>query len=169
LVRQARSPWFYADLGVPDTPEGRFEAITLHTFLIIHRLNQENRRTSELSQQLFDVLFGDMDSGLREMGVGDVGVGKRLKRMIQDFYGRAAAYEQAIKTGGEELKLALARNVLGNTAKSGSPALEAALAVYVREQITVLSGQDLNDLLRGEVSFGPPPETAPCIIAAGPK
>lgn len=160
LVRQARSPRFYSELGVPDTPEGRFELIILHTFLIIHRLNQDNRQTGELSQQLFDVLFGDMDSGLREMGVGDVGISKRLKRMVQDFYGRAAAYEEAAKSGGDELESALGRNILGDPAPGVPPGSAAALAAYVRKQMARLSGQDLSELLRGKISFGPPFESA---------
>jgi len=156
LVQRARSPIFFNELGIPDTPEGRFEVIVLHAFLLIHRLNQDSSQTSELSQQLFDVLFGDMDSALREMGVGDVGVGKRLKKMVQSFYGRAAAYEEAVGAGGMGLKEALQRNLYGleNTTTGPVEVLEA----YVNEQIRHLSGLETQALLEGKVEYGPPPQ-----------
>ena len=93
LVRQARDPVFYLHLGVPDTPDGRFDMIILHAFLVIRRLKAEHERTVGLAQAIFDLMFADMDQNLREMGVGDLGVSKRIKGMAEACYGRTVAYE----------------------------------------------------------------------------
>lgn len=154
LVDQARSPEFYTVMAVPDTPEGHFDLILLHIFLIMNRLNHDLERTSELSQCLFDVMFGDMDTSLREMGVGDIGVGKRIKRMVQDFYGRVAAYEDGLNSTGDALKMALERNIYGP--QRPQPDEIEALETYVIREWKQLKAQDLGDLIRGRVSFGPP-------------
>jgi cytochrome b pre-mRNA-processing protein 3 len=100
LVAQARDPWFYGELGVPDTVEGRFEMIALHGFIVLNRLKLEKRDGSPLAEQLgqaiFDLMFADMDRNLREMGVGDLGIAKRVKALIKGFYGRIKAYEEGL-------------------------------------------------------------------------
>ena len=90
VVAQARQVVFYRDLGVPDTVDGRFELIVLHMVLLLRRLNREGDDGAALRQALFDVLLDDMDRSLREMGVGDLGVGRRVKAMGKAFYGRDA-------------------------------------------------------------------------------
>ena len=85
IVERARDPQFYKELGVPDTVDGRFEMVALHTFLVLRRLKPEAGGESDISQALFDVMFEDMDSSLREMGAGDMGIGKRVKAMVQAF------------------------------------------------------------------------------------
>ena len=82
-MAQARQPGFYRDCGVPDSVDGRFELIALHTFLVLHRLKADATDTEALGQALFDVMFQDMDQSLRELGAGDLGVGPRVKRMAQ--------------------------------------------------------------------------------------
>lgn len=154
LVNQARRPEFYVDMAVPDTPEGRFDLILLHVFLLMNRLNDDPDRTAELSQCLFDVMFGDMDTSLREMGVGDIGVGKRIKRMVQDFYGRVTAYEEALHSGGDGLKLALERNIYGTPPPQ--PVEISALEAYVAREWEQLKAQSLDQIVLGQVSFGPP-------------
>src|SRR5262245_48094906 len=91
-IAQARQPVFYAGLRVPDTVDGRFELVALHVFLILQRLKSEPEATP-FAQALFDTMFADMDRNLREMGVGDLSVGKKVKAMAQGLYGRIAAYE----------------------------------------------------------------------------
>jgi cytochrome b pre-mRNA-processing protein 3 len=91
IVAQARAPVFFAGFGVPDTFDGRFELIALHGYLVLNRLKAEGPRMAELAQELFDVMFADFDRGLREMGVGDLGVGRQVKTMAQAFYGRIGA------------------------------------------------------------------------------
>ena len=87
IVERARRPAFYAALGVPDTLDGRFELVALHAVLVIRRLNAAHERTQEFAQELFDALFADMDRALREMGTGDLSVGKQVKRMAQELFG----------------------------------------------------------------------------------
>ena len=98
IVTQAREPLFYRDLGVPDTVNGRFDLLLLHLWLVLRRLKSAEGGTA-LSQALFDHFCNDMDDNLREMGVGDLTVPKRMQAFGEAFYGRTAAYDLAL-TGG---------------------------------------------------------------------
>ena len=113
IVAAARHPQAYAEWGVPDNIDGRFDMISLHAFLILDRLKGS---AQGFRQNLVDELFHDMDRSLREMGVGDVSVGKKVRRMAEVFYGRAAAYDRALIEGAEALRLAVARNVFADGA-----------------------------------------------------
>src|SRR5512144_834346 len=96
IVEQSRLPVFYSELGVRDTPDGRYDMIIAHMILVLRRLKGAPSETRELAQALFDLMFADMDQNLREMGVGDLAVGKRVKNMAKAFYGRLAAYDAAL-------------------------------------------------------------------------
>src|SRR5712672_4439400 len=111
IVTQAREPLFYRDLGVPDTVNGRFDLLVLHLWMVLHRL-KSMEGAAELSQALFDHFCDDMDANLREMGVGDLAVPKRMQAFGEAFYGRAAAYEQALVSGSAALAQALCKNIL---------------------------------------------------------
>lgn len=158
-VTQARSPRFYSDLGVPDTVDGRFEMIALHVFLILDRMSGKSEAASDMAQRLFDLMFADMDQSLREMGVGDLSVGKKIKVMAQAFYGRSAAYREALAKDEAALAEALKRNVF----PGGEPdrAQLAALAAYVKREHDALAGQGLEPLLEGRAAFGAAPGLAP--------
>ena len=158
LVAQARRPEFYRACGVPDTLDGRFELIALHAFLILRRLKQEHDRTAGLAQNLFDTFFLDMDRSLRELGVGDLGVGRRVRAMAEGLYGRIAAYEAGLADGAEELAAALERNLFGTIA--ASPRSVQAMVGYLRREAEELERQQTGTLLRGQVRFGPPPSGA---------
>jgi cytochrome b pre-mRNA-processing protein 3 len=162
-VAQARQPEFYARCGVPDSLDGRFELIALHVFLVLHRLKRDHPESAALAQAVFDHMFHDMDQNLREMGAGDLGVGRRVKAMIQGLYGRIAAYEAGLGQGGDGLSAALRRNVYGTAAPSLAD-LEA-LTAYVRRQTIALAEQSYERLAAGQVAFGAPPAPGP----AGPK
>ena len=104
-VAQARQPLFYAEHGVPDSVDGRFDLIVMHVFLLLRPLSklaeqdgdvELQARAGNISQALFDTMFGDMDRSLREMGVSDIAVGKRVKHMAKAFYGRVAAYDEGL-------------------------------------------------------------------------
>src|SRR4051795_13068156 len=111
-VAAARDPYLYATLGVPDTLDGRFDAVGLHVYLVIRRLNTSPAPGPELAQAVFDAMFSDMDVNLREMGVGDLSVGKRVRTMWEAFHGRAVAYDAAMDAGDPAaMELALTRNV----------------------------------------------------------
>jgi cytochrome b pre-mRNA-processing protein 3 len=124
IVTQAREPIFYRDLGVPDTVNGRFDLLLLHLWLLLRRLrtvqsvNQganQGQGATELSQALFDRFCEDMDDNLREMGIGDQTVPKRMRAFGEAFYGRVQAYDQAIDGGGEALAAAICKNILNGT------------------------------------------------------
>ena len=143
-VAQARQPVFYAEREVPDTVDGRFDMLVLHVFLLLHRLGGEGREMKGVTQDLFDLMFADMDRSLREMGVSDMSVGKRVKEMARAFYGRVDAYEPVL--GDEEkLKEALARNLYRGSAVSG--AALAAMAHYIRTQAAALSALDVAQIV----------------------
>jgi len=138
-VAQARLPVFYAEREVPDTVDGRFDLLVLHVFLLLHRLGEEGRETKRLNQDLFDLMFADMDRSLREMGVSDMSVGKRVKEMARAFYGRVDAYEPVLNDKAK-LEEALARNLYrGIEVKQSSL---AAMAHYIQTQVAALAALD---------------------------
>ena len=151
IVAQARSAAFYTRYGVPDTVEGRFELIVLHLVLILSRLGHDEDVGRRLGQQLFDAFCCDMDDNLREMGVGDLAVPKKMRGFGEAFYGRQAAYVAAIAAPDQrELEKALARNIFpGN----GSDANAALLARYTRAAERQLEAQDEREMLSGAVAF----------------
>ncbi len=153
IVAQARRAEFYTACGVPDTLDGRFEMVVLHTFLVLHQLKRLD--AEDLAQALFDTMFMDMDENLREIGVGDLSVGKRVKQMVSAFYGRVAAYESGLDAKEGVLEAALERNLYG-TVEAKVAAL-AAMAAYLRREATALTEQDTRTIAAGLVSFGPPP------------
>ncbi|UPG71475.1 ubiquinol-cytochrome C chaperone [Roseomonas gilardii subsp. gilardii] len=167
-VAAARAPSLFGTIGVPDTLEGRFDAIALHVALLVHRLRHDpDPRGRELAQAVFDAMFADMDLNLREMGVGDMSIGRRVKTMWEAFHGRARAYEAALEAMGaagtadsapleeaplEEapLKEALARNIWRGEAPEGAPALLAARACRIA---AALSARRIDDLAAGRLDL----------------
>jgi cytochrome b pre-mRNA-processing protein 3 len=160
IVDHARQPGFFLERGVPDTLDGRFELLALHVFLVLHRLKGHAGAAADFAQALFDTMFADLDRGLREMGAGDLGVGRRVKAMATGFYGRIAAYEQGLSEaapGGDgaatALAAALRRNLFGTVSPSDEQV--AAMAAYTRRQAAALAAQPLATLLAGEVAIAP--------------
>jgi cytochrome b pre-mRNA-processing protein 3 len=154
-VAQARAPAFYQAYAVPDTVNGRLEMVMLHAVLVLLRLEGEAAPLRALGQELFDRFCRDMDDSMREMGVGDLAVPRRMRRIGSAFYGRLAAYRAALAAPGDgPLAAALERNVFG-----GPAAGEAAfrLATYMRAAARRLAAQD--GFARGEFAF-PDPEQA---------
>ena len=152
-VAQARKPEFYTGLGVPDTIDGRFDLLVLHVHLLCRRLARDGEEGAGMAQALFDAMFRDLDRNLREMGVSDPGVPRRIKAMGQAYYGRVAAYEGALKGDDASLADALARNVLGTVPEVSPPAEAAALASYVRAAVAALDGAERGALLGGRWAF----------------
>jgi len=162
IVEQARRPGFFRAGGVPDTLDGRFELICLHAFLYLHRLRQDEKEAARLGQLLCEAMFADFDRSLREMGTGDLSVGREVKRMAEAFYGRVAAYDRGLAGDEAVLAAALARNLFGTA--PAAPDRLAAMAAYVRREATGLSEQKLAALLAGEPHFGPPPEATTAAV-----
>jgi cytochrome b pre-mRNA-processing protein 3 len=157
VVAQARRPYFYSELGVPDTLDGRFDMILLHLALVLQRL-KEGREEKGLSQDVVDVMFADLDRNLREMGVGDLSVAKKIKPMAAAFSGRTDAYCRAIAEGAlDDLAAAIARNVFPDD--DGIPAAALQLADYALDASRRLSRQGLSALCAGQLDF-PDPEEA---------
>lgn len=153
-VAAARDPALYTELNVPDTLDGRFDMIGLYAFLLIERVTQEPEPGPGLAQAVFDAMFSDMDINLREMGVGDLSVGKKVKAMWEAFHGRAAAYGPALRANdGVALEEALRRNVWRNDPVPGSAS--AALARLALAQHGFLATQGLDEIARGSVRFLP--------------
>ncbi len=183
-VEQARRPGFYTDCGVADSVDGRFDLIVLHVFLVIRALRRAAEPGKRLSDLIFKIMMDDMDMNLREMGVGDLRVGKRVKSMARAFYGRAAAYDSAFNAdrdgaaatsdgagdgagdGDEEgLEAALRRNIYG--AEEPQPGEIERLLRYVRGAEEALAGQPHEALLAGEAAFpAAPGESAGAQAAA---
>ena len=161
-VAASRDPWLFGVLGVPDSLDGRFDLIGLHVALLIRRLRRDpDPRGPALAQAVFDAMFADMDVNLREMGVGDLSVGKRVKRMWEAFHGRAHAYEAALDAGdAPALAAALQRNVWRAEPSAGPPAQALRLAHHARRVAESLAAQELAALLRGQVRFPAPMEAA---------
>ena len=141
-------PVFYEEYGVPDSFGGRFELLVLHLFMVIERGVSEERE--DFNQELFDVTFANMDQTLREMGIGDMGVPKRQKKMMTAFNGRMHAYTDAIKEGA--LKEALKRNLYGSVEDVSEDVVEK-MAQYCEAQYKALQGQDIDDIMAGQVTF----------------
>jgi cytochrome b pre-mRNA-processing protein 3 len=154
-VKAARDPLYFERLGVPDTLDGRFDLVGLFVALLIRRLRAFSSPNpalgTALAQAVFDAMFADMDFNLREMGVGDISVGKRMRDMWEAFHGRAVAYEAPLAAGDvATLTAALARNVWRGAAPEGAA---HGLALVALAQDKALQGQTLTDFQAGRVRF----------------
>jgi cytochrome b pre-mRNA-processing protein 3 len=130
VTRASRDPALFGAGGVPDTLEGRFEVLTLHAALALIRLRREPSATA---QEFTDILFSQIDAGLREAGVGDLTVPKKIHRLAGDFYGRLNAYAAALDAGDlAALEAAIARNITGLA--PGVAAILAARTSNLAEQ-----------------------------------
>jgi cytochrome b pre-mRNA-processing protein 3 len=152
LLAASRNPFFYTVLQVPDTLDGRFEVIVLHVVLVQQRLSAH----PDFSQQLSECFFADMERAIREMGVMDPGVGKRITKMAGAYQGRFSAYTQS--AGNDlALKAALSRNLYG-TVKEGDVALLDHASAYVRGLADQLAAAEDGVLLSGAFVW-PAPES----------
>ena len=113
IIAQARLPQFYEALGISDTFNGRFDLIALHAFIVMRRLKTDGLIGQKISQELFDFMFADIDTNLREMGVGDLSVSRKIKQLVSAYYGRIKAYENVLENNSE-LALVLKRNLFAD-------------------------------------------------------
>ena len=150
IVAQARQPAFYAQLAVPDSPQGRFELLLLHACLAMRRLGQDEPAAPRFTQALFDLMFADFDINLRELGVGDLGVGKRVHGWAASFRGRAAAYAGALHDA-DLMAAALLRNVYATVPAAGPHS--HVLARYVLTADAALAAQTPAAVRAGEIHW----------------
>lgn len=150
IVAQSRQPRFYADWLVPDTVTGRFDMISLHLALLFRRLRAETGEQKAFSQAVFDLFFKDMDRSLREMGVGDLGVPKRIQKMGNIFFGLLAAMNDVMDSGDQAgLQAVLSRNIFDGAT---GPHVEA-LAAYLLAEDRALAAQLVNAITAGSLNF----------------
>ena len=129
LTKAARQPAFYASMGVPDTVMGRFEMLTVVLILYFRRTAASDRSGQEIAQEIIDYFFEDLDHSFRELGIGDLGVPKRVKKFARMYYGRLESYAGALDAGDvEALRQSLRRNVRPD--EQDAPDM-AALAAYM--------------------------------------
>jgi len=126
-VEQARQPDFYTALGVADRIDARFELYTLHVLILFLRLKQDGERGEVAAQKLFDTYISSLDNTLRELGVGDVSVGKKMRKLGESLYGRMNAYEGPLRAEDES---ALAASLAKNVYESVDAETGVALARY---------------------------------------
>ena len=159
-VRQARQPFFYLEFGVPDTVDGRFDLIILHVYLFLRPINTlaqndfnsaESAQARKSAQSLFDTMFADMDRSLREMGVSDIAIGKRVKQMVKAFYGRAVAYDEGLAGSNSALQSALERNLYGTAKPSQNKVV--VMADYLRYQADHLATARDREIIEGNLQF----------------
>jgi cytochrome b pre-mRNA-processing protein 3 len=156
IVARARAEPFYRNLGVPDTVEGRFELIVLHLYLVLERLRVEGAAGKRLSRALIEAFVTDMDDSMREFGIGDMGVPRRVKRAAAAIYERSAAYAAAQQAGQDDLARVLAEHIyLG---ACGDDRLPEALAAYVRTTGAELAAAASSSVLGGDLPFHQPIE-----------
>ncbi len=148
-VAQARQPIFYERLGAADTAEGRFELYTLHVVLLLRRLKRQGPQAAETGQGLFDAYVRGLDDALREMGVGDLSVGKKMRKLGEAFYGRVKSYDQALEASPDHGALSA---VIGRTLGAQGANIPALVDYAVRAE-GALAGQSLDRLLNGEAAW----------------
>ena len=151
IVVQSRCVDFYTSLSVADSLDGRFDILTLHVLLVMKRFKNETSEVLIFSQALFDHMFADMDLSLREIGVSDLAIGKRVKQMGQAFFGRVAAYDQALEGANDPMQDVIIRNVYRDESPGDEPV--AILSDYVRRAHQMLAAQSTCALMRGECTF----------------
>ena len=151
LAAQARRPDFFTTCGVPDTIDGRFEMVAIHAFLLFRRLKGQGEKAGAVAQSVYDVMFGDFDVSVREMGAQDLGVGRRIKFMTEAMNGRFQAYEAGLAQGPVELELALKRNLYG-TVEPVDECLKRMMA-YVKRADAELAALPIDQLMRGVLHF----------------
>ncbi len=144
-VAQARNPALYTRLGVADRIDARFELYTLHVLLLVLRLRDEDTAQGrDAAQDVFDVYVSALDHALREEGVGDVSVAKKMRKLGEAVYGRMNAYEGPLRSGDAPfLSQAMARNVYAEPQAEHA----AALAEYALSSRARLAEQDFKAVL----------------------
>ena len=150
IVAQSRQPLFYAEWGVPDTVTGRFDMICLHMALLFGRLRGEGKRGTAFSQDVFDYFFRDMDRSLREMGVTDLGVPKRVQKMSTLFFGLMTNLNEAMARDDRDETVAVIRR---NLFDSQAEAEVERLADYLFAQAAGLARQQTDDILKGRLEL----------------
>ena len=152
IVNVSRNRTFYDDLLVPDTIDGRFDLLVLFSIFLTYYLSRCGSKGQELSQNLFDKIFLDLDLSLRELGAGDAGVHIKIKQMINSYMGRQQAYCDCLNNKDfKKLKKHIIKNVYRNVDDFGnSPNL---LVKYCEKVFLEFEGKNEQYFLFNEFNF----------------
>jgi len=156
IIAASRHAHFYRERSVPDTLDGRFELLALHTVLVCRRLAATGEKGAGLAQDVFDAMIEDLDVNLRELGVNDPSLGRRIKEMARAFYGRRDAYAAALDGGHRPaLEEAVARNLYG-TLDAPDPQDVIWAADYIEQTAALFQDQDLEAFQSATLRFADP-------------
>ncbi|MCC7305257.1 MAG: hypothetical protein IT558_03245 [Alphaproteobacteria bacterium] len=147
LLEYIRHPAFYREMGVPDSFTGRFDLMLMHIFLVMERFRAE---APDFNQALFDATFFDMDQTLREMGIGDMGVPKRMRRMMKAFNGRMHAYSEGFQK--DDLDTVLRRNLYGTITNPDEKFVQE-MKIHMKQCSDILANVSLADACEGRPVF----------------
>ena len=150
IVAAARQPIFYSSFGVEDTPLGRFEVLGAHMALVLRVSRNADQRVKDTVQVLTEEFFKDVDHSLRELGIGDAGVPKRMKKLVSMFYGRVDSYVSAIDANDRS---ALAAALERNLTPSGNLRDPDGFAIYIMGAAKQIEAQVPDEFLKGRLSF----------------
>ena len=153
IVEQSRRPEFFVEYGVPDTPTGRFEVLVLHLFIVMYCMREEDG-LEELARSLSEETILDFDRNMREMGIGDLSVGRKVKSLAEGMYGRFGAYTDGLQNGDVALSEALRRNLFSETTTSEE--VVAAIVMYVKKETLAFKDKPASIWQDGHVDFGSP-------------
>ena len=156
ITKRAREPVFYTRFRVPDTIDGRFDLLVLHVFLVMDSLKEEGGKSSAIATHLATIIFAGFEDALRDLGVSDIGLSRRIKAMANAFYGRVEVYAAA-KNSAPLLAAALLRNLYrADESKSREARNMADYAIAASRHLE--SRDSGTTLVHGEADFGPLPE-----------
>lgn len=152
VIRASREPRFFNEWQVADTPEGRFEVLALTAFLLLKRLKL-NENNKDVAQAVFDIMFEDLDSNLRELGVGDVGISKNIKKLAEGFYGRISVFQAGLESTEDNDALIDALKRYTYRDQKTDDATMATMATFIRRRDAHLTAQSDAELREGRVTF----------------
>ena len=147
ILERARRPERFQEWGVPDTASGRFEVLALHLFLVMQQLRAEENGLSAFARTLSEEAVLDMDRNLREMGIGDLSVGGKVKSLAEALYGRFGAYAEGLENDNGALADALQRNFFAEA--EGTPDAVSAVLQFLRREAAILAETEASVLLEG--------------------
>lgn len=151
IMAQARLPIYYQTLGIPDTLEGRFSILTLHLFAVFRRLKGGGAEATATAQALADRFVADMDTVLREIGVGDLAVPKKVRKLVAGGANLIDGYDRAVAAGGQALETAIADGLPLDEAEAR--AASAKLMPYVNALLEDLKAQPIEEICAGRIGF----------------
>ena len=154
IVDRSRAPVFYVAFAVPDTVDGRFDLVALHAFLAMDALKRQGAAGEEVATHLATALFAGFEDALRDLGVGDFGLSRRIKALANAFYGRLEAYAAA--ESEPDIAEAVLRNIYRD--ETAQAARASVLARYMMNARSHVEACVATSVTAGAIDFGPLPE-----------